>query len=111
MNSHSIETEVTLVEPSSEHKDNEKEEDDSVETELILRVVSEGGYYNATKDLTGEQVGEMFQNPIATNDDGTASTNNNNTASSVRVGTNQICGMPTCRNLTGIEIYYEWWWC
>ena len=81
MNQYEFGTEVTLIlEPSSNDGDNGKEEEDDVKTELIAII-----------GLTGEQIGEMFQNPTAyTNNDATDSTNNSNTASCVRVGAKRL---------------------
>lgn len=58
--------------------------------EFVFRVVSEGGYYNSITDLTGDQIGEVFQNPmyLAADDDDSTASMNNSTSSSVRVGTN-----------------------
>jgi hypothetical protein len=93
-NQSEFESEVTLIEPTLIDDD-----DDDDDNEIILGVTSAGGFYDSITDLTGEPIGEMFQNPIHDFTDNTTTNNNNITNddddvdddqySNLRIGTNQ----------------------
>ena len=74
-------SEVTMTEPAPNNIRKDENNAGMLDDEITIRITSEGGHYQAIYgNSTGEQIGQVFQNPVVMTD-------SNDTK--VRVGTNQ----------------------